>query len=160
MPSLANHQSNQFTKLTVEDVVAHYNRPIVVNENGCWLWLGATDKNGYARYGGHHLVYGGTFRMAGFICDNGNELCHTCPHKNCVNPYHLYAGTHRQNMRDAAKLNLMGQGPRRVTQEQIEEIISLYKSGQSAASICRQFNLSKAWFTKLKKGELKYAKII
>ena len=159
MPSLSTHQSNSFTKLTVEDVVSHFNRPIVVNEHGCWLWLGATDKRGYARFGGHLLVYGFTFRAAGFMCEEGKELCHTCPHKNCVNPYHLYAGTHKQNMTDAALIGVMGQGPRRVTNEQILEIISLYHSGYSQAEICRRFNISQAWFTKFKNGGLKYAKL-
>lgn len=158
MPSLANHQSNSFT-IVAEDIVAHFNRPITVNEHGCWLWQGATDKRGYARFGGNCLVHGVTFRMAGFICDGDKELCHTCPHRNCVNPYHLYAGTHKENMQDAANAGVMGQGPRKVTMEQIELIIQMYRDGHSQASICRRFNLSQAWFTKFKNGGLNYAKL-
>ena len=157
MPSLSAHQSNSFTKLTAEDVVSHFNRPIIVNEHGCWLWLGATDKRGYARFGGHLLVYGFTFRAAGFICEEGKELCHTCSHKNCVNPYHLYAGTHKQNMIDAGNAGVMGR-PARVSEEMLRMIPIWLEEGIPKQQIAKNLGVSPQWVSKYLKGGFRYAK--
>ncbi len=158
MPSLAQHQSNDFTKLSVEDVIAIFNRPITVNEHNCWLWLGATDARGYARYSGN-LVHAILAIRTGKILPEGKEHCHTCPNKNCINPDHAYAGTHQQNMQDAADAGVMGQGPRRVTQEQIDLAKSMLAEGATQRKICATIGVSEAWFTKFKNGGLKYAKL-
>jgi hypothetical protein len=31
----------------------------------------------------------------------GLEICHSCDRKGCFNPWHLFQGTHAQNMKDA-----------------------------------------------------------
>lgn len=144
-------------KLTVDEVVAHFNRPIVVNEIGCWLWLGSVDQRGYGRRSGS-LVYGITFRMAGFICDNGKELCHTCPNRNCVNPYHLYAGTHKENMKDASDAGVMGPKPR-YTKEQLEIAVQMLNDGKPKNEIAKFLGVSPQWISKFLKGGFKHAKL-
>lgn len=144
--------------ITVEDIVAHFNRSVIVNEHGCWLWLGATDKYGYAKYGGT-LIHGWTFRAAGFKCQEGEELCHTCPSKNCVNPKHLYSGTHWDNMQDAAAAGVMGR-KRRVTDEQLRLVDKMLVEGHTQREICKTIGVSPAWFTGYQNGSYKYAKLV
>jgi hypothetical protein len=142
-------------KLTIEDIVAVFNRPITLNEHGCWLWLGNTDENGYARYAGRLMHRIAWFR-AGFECDDGLEICHTCPNHNCINPDHLYAGTHVQNMND---VNRRMMGPKgRLSEEQIVELNLMLLKGIPKTLIAKHLGVSKPWITKFLNGGFIYAK--
>jgi HNH endonuclease len=71
--------------------------------SGCWLWTGAQVK-GYGRmqvtrrrkYLVHRVMWEGTY---GPIPPD-RDVLHRCDLPTCVNPGHLWLGTHSENMRD------------------------------------------------------------
>lgn len=75
----------------------------VVKTNGCWEWIAGTNEKGYGiflcwkahRYSAH---------LHGIIptIDSSSLVLHRCDNPRCVRPDHLYAGTHKDNMRDMA----------------------------------------------------------
>ena len=75
---------------------------IPVTESGCWLWISATDKDGYGVIGvkgkqkrAHRLSYE---LYIGKIPD-GLCIDHKCRVRCCVNPSHLEAVTNGENIR-------------------------------------------------------------
>lgn len=74
---------------------ARIQRQITIHENGCWLWTGQLNKNGYAfaqRGPGHpkrvvHRILWEHYNDQ-FIPE-GMQLDHLCRQRNCVNPDHF-----------------------------------------------------------------------
>ena len=74
--------------------------------SGCWLWIKAVKNTGYGRFklgdrptSAHRLSW--TLHR-GEIPD-GLWVLHKCDVPSCVNPDHLYLGTHADNTNDALK---------------------------------------------------------
>jgi hypothetical protein len=84
---------------------AFWDRAIV--RNGCWGWCGFRDKRGYARMTVRTAQWARSVgaHRASWVLHNGDitadhNVLHHCDNPECVNPAHLYLGTHAQNMRD------------------------------------------------------------
>lgn len=81
---------------------------IAAEYEACWYWTGAIDlQTGYGRIGlgGRKAGVGNAHKVSyelhyGPVPD-GMEVCHRCSTRRCVHPYHLYAGTKSDNMKQA-----------------------------------------------------------
>lgn len=80
-------------------------------QSECWLWTACTTKDGYGRFrreGRNCLAHRLAYELLVGPIPERTELDHVramgCRHRNCVNPSHLEAVTHHQNV-------LRGLGP-------------------------------------------------
>lgn len=64
----------------------------------CWNWAGRLNPKGYGIYSqrGAHQA---SFRLSRGEVPSGLEIDHTCRNRRCVNPDHLEAVTHEENIR-------------------------------------------------------------
>lgn len=77
--------------------------PRVEKQESCWIWHGCKDGAGYGYVSAmsrpvsaHRIAY----VIAHGSIPKGLEICHRCDTPLCVNPDHLFAATHEENMRD------------------------------------------------------------
>lgn len=73
----------------------------------CWLWTRSYNHKGYGRLmnrQAHRLSYA---EFKGPI-PSGMLVCHKCDTPACINPDHLFIGTGKDNMMDAAAKGRLG----------------------------------------------------
>jgi len=78
--------------------------------DGCWLWDGCVDGHGYGlisvegrKQKTHRVMY----RLA--HGEPGNlHVLHRCDRPACINPDHLFLGSHKRSMEDRADKNRGG----------------------------------------------------
>lgn len=117
------------------------------SSNGCWLWTGKTDDDGYGRTtdkwyrlhtksGAHQLSY---IAHIGPIPAN-MLVCHSCDNPTCINPSHLFLGTPQDNMTDKV---LKRRQPAKLLESEVLAIRSIYQSGGiTQADISVNYNVS------------------
>ena len=113
---------------------------------GCWEFKGKKNRDGYGSFrykNSNNLAHRASWIMFKGEIPNNMCVCHSCDNPSCLNPEHLFLGTHKENMQDSARKGRRKGKPannRKFSSVQIVEIISAYKSGHSTTEIAKLLN--------------------
>lgn len=132
----------------------------------CWLWPVSKKRYGAFHIGTEYSHNGSrvvSAHQAAYLIGKGPitsglHVLHTCDNDRCVNPSHLYLGTHRDNMLDRKVRHRSWRGPgalnpsAKLDETKAGEIKGLLKRGQPVARLAEQFGVSPTTIYRIRHG--------
>lgn len=115
--------------------------------NECWEWTAARINSGYgvgrAKEAGKwkiRLAHRIAWHLSGGEAPGRRLVCHRCDNKLCVNPAHLFLGTHAENTRD---MMVKGRGNLpSLNDGQIAQVKELRAQGVTFRDIAKRMGVS------------------
>jgi DNA-binding XRE family transcriptional regulator len=127
------------------------------DDNNCWIWLACRQGNngyGYFRISkdlGHTVAHRYSYELHKGKIPDGMIICHSCDNPICVNPNHLFTGTHQTNAIDREKKRRGNHDYiTKLTETQVLEIKSSLLSQSKLAKI---YEVSRSTISSIKHGE-------
>jgi len=120
----------------------------VAAPNGCRIFTGAMQSNGYCRVsheGKSQYAHRVMYKLVHGYTPSGFDICHSCDWRSCINPQHLFLGTRKENMADAVSKGRQAKGakmPHFVMTPEIEaQLVLRAKNGDLYKDIAKDIGI-------------------
>ncbi len=161
-------------ELSLDFQKAFWSKTDCVEGGACWLWKAAKTTHGYGavKIAGRVLF---AHRVAYALINRSTPVdklvCHSCDNPACINPLHLFLGSHADNSRDMRNKNRQAIGARNGTKtcpasiargdkhgrsilssEQVANIKRLLSAGETCRKIGSMFGVGRSTVGEIKRG--------
>lgn len=121
-------------------------------KTGCWIWKRGTNVNGYGvttANGKRCLTHRAAYGVFVGPIPEGVHVLHRCDVASCINPEHLFLGTHTVNMQD------MSRKGRHVGARKLEpsQILEIRQDLRPYALIAADYGVSKSNVSRIQTGD-------
>lgn len=129
-----------------------------VQPNGCWVWTGALDGDGYGMVSMGSGKDRGAHRVSWEIhrgpIPAGLHVLHHCDNPPCVNPDHLFPGTQADNVADMVRKDRGQKGERSAASKlTTSQVRSIRSDSRSQKDIARAFGVDQSTISEIKTGK-------
>lgn len=125
----------------------------------CHIFTGHTDECGYGRiHNGRKLVrlHRATWEREHGQIEPGMEVCHECDTPACINPDHLFLGTHKENIEDCVRKGRNQRGSQKynakLTEDTVRAIKAAMARGATNAALGREHGISACCMSRIRHG--------
>ena len=122
------------------------------SKRGCWRWIGPRDPLGYGRvsyWGKAGYTHHAAWILANGSIPEGKHVLHKCDNRGCINPKHLYIGTHQDNINDR---ELRGRGTNKLTAFQKHLVSTMIKRKIPVKRIASYFSVDRFYIYHLRRN--------
>lgn len=118
----------------------------------CWLWPRGHNGAGYGVTADNQLAHRRAYEAYRGEIPEGMLVCHTCDTRLCVNPFHLFLGTHKDNTKDMIDKGRAANGSCKITEADVRSIRAKVNGGRSQITVAEEYGLSRSQVSKIVTG--------
>ena len=123
----------------------------------CWNWIGKTRGGyGYLRNLKRVMAHRFSWEIHNNTIPEEQCVCHHCDNPGCVNPSHLFLGTHADNMADKRKKGRQSRFPGSANQQaklNESKVLEIRNAVGTQREIGLSFGISNQLVSRIRRGE-------
>jgi hypothetical protein len=147
---------------TVEQAKEVLEKNVIKTNIGCWEWQKSRFPSGYGAYywRGDQRAHRSSYRLYhldGEPIPEGGVIGHTCDNPCCVNPEHLFLGSHADNVADKWQKRRGACGEavsnHKLTGLDVMSMRERHKNGVSGRALAREYKVAQSTVARILRGE-------
>jgi hypothetical protein len=138
--------------LSQRERVLYLRARTTLSDGGCWEWTGTLQAVGYGKVSPwldkNRSAHRAMFSLVVAPIPPKMYVLHTCDNRKCINPEHLWLGTHSDNQKDKVA---KGRHNWKFSDEEISQLRRFASYGIQRKELVSVFKISTFWFDKIVK---------
>jgi hypothetical protein len=144
--------------LTLKERLALYSIP--EPNSGCFLWTKSCNSNGYGNLsfkGEVRSTHRWTWEAYNGPIPEGMHVLHRCDTPPCVNPDHMFLGSHQENMADCSRKGRFPYTPGELnpfSKLTEKEVLEIRNSQASQRKMAKHYNVNQALINRIRNRKI------